>query len=223
MRDEWFDFLPIFIIFFFVCYPYEFVQLSETSLGKFFAVFIIIYYSSVDLVYGILACAVIVLYYHIEVSTSIWSIERSRQIHESMMNLMDEMDNTHKCGGKCGGKCGDKCGGKCGDKCGDKCGCQHRDSMIHVESFQSGSPDIFRYEAFDLSRGRNFNESILSGTSPKKELEQAMKPANANTDTMYPSVESRQQFAAVDNNNPIGLLSSERKGIVDRIFETVHI
>ncbi len=210
MRDEWFDFLPIFILFLFVCYPYEFVQLSETSLGKFFAIFIIVYYSSVDLVYGILVCAIVVLYYHIEVSTSLWSIERSRIIQESMMNLMDDMDNHHKCDGKCD---------KTTDKC--ECGCQQKDS---IESFQTGSPDVFRYEAFDLSRGRHFNESILSGVSPKKELEQAMKTANANTDTMYPSIESvSSPFAAVDNNAPIGTLNSEKRGIVDRIFEMVRV
>jgi hypothetical protein len=207
MRDEWFDFLPIFILFFFVCYPYEFVQISETSLGKLFAVFLILYYSSVDLVYGILVCAILVLYYHIEVSTSIWSIERSRIMQESMMNMMREMNETSTCG----------------DKCGDKTKVESFVPESFVpESFVPGNPDIFRYDSVDPSRGNNYNETVLRGMSTKKELEQRMQTKG---EPMYSSVhESQHDYVSVSNMN-IPIVSSQpndpRRGI-DWIFESVR-
>jgi len=199
MRDEWFDFLPILILFLFICYPYEFVQISETSLGKLFAVFLIVYYSSVDLVYGIFVCAIVVFYYHVEVSTSIWSIERSRQMQESMMDMMREMDEPTGESKRSGSKCG---------------------SSACFESFCPASPDMYRYDSFDPSRGQNYNESVLSGVSPKKELEQLMK---TKTD-MFPSVDhvkTASQYASVSDTNMIDK-QPEGRHIINRIFETVR-
>lgn len=197
MRDEWFDFLPIFILFFFVCYPYEFVQISETSLGKLFALFLIVYYSSVDLVYGILVCAIVVFYYHVEVATSIWSIERSRRMQESMMGMMREMDEPTG-----------------GSKCGESC------SSATFESFCPANPDLYRYDSVDPSRGQNYNETILSGVSPKKELEQIMKMKS----DMLPSIDhakTASQYASVSDTNMIDT-QPEGRHIIHRIFETIR-
>jgi hypothetical protein len=205
MRDEWFDFLPIFILFFFVCYPYEFVQISETSLGKLFALFLIVYYSSVDLVYGILVCAIVVFYYHVEVSTSIWSIERSRRMQESMMGMMREMDEPTG-GSKCGGS---KCGGS---KCGG--------SSAGFESFCPANPDLYRYDSFDPSRGQNYNETVLSGVSTKKELEQLMQTKS----DMLPSIDhvkTASQYASVSDTNMIDT-QPEGRHVIHRIFESIR-
>jgi len=215
MRDEWFDFLPIFILFFFVCYPYEFVQISETVLGKLFVLFLILYYSSVDLVYGMLVCAIVVFYYHVEVSTSIWSIERSRQMQESMMNMMREMDEPTR---------GSKCGGS---KCGGSCGCEKCGSSPEFESFCPASPDMYRYDSVDPSRSQNYNETVLRGVSPKKELEQLMQTKDMN---MYQSAsESVSNYASVSDMNLLTQPSTGpevqkpgQKNVVDRIFESIR-
>lgn len=91
MRDEWIDFLPVLIIFLFVCYPDETATLSETGLGKLFAVFVIVCYASVDLTYGLFACAVIILYYQMEFAAGIWTVERSQLMHESMQDMYREL------------------------------------------------------------------------------------------------------------------------------------
>jgi hypothetical protein len=213
MRDEWFDFLPIFILFFFICYPYEFVQISETSLGKLFAIFLIVYYSSVDLVYGILVCAIVVFYYHVEVATSIWSIERSRQMQESMMGMMREMDEPTGGSKRSESKCG--CSGS---KCGGCSSCSDKD--VAFESFCPANPDLYLYDSFDPSRGKNYNETVLNGVSPKKELEQLMKMKS----DMLPSIDhtkTTSQYASVSDTNMIAK-QPEGRNIINRIFEPVR-
>lgn len=232
MRDEWFDFMPILILFLFICYPYEFVKISETSLGKLFALFLIIYYASVDLVWGILVCAIVILYYHIEFTTSIWSIERSRQMQETMMNMMKDMDKCNdKCGGKCGGKCDGKgcdcdCDAKPSNTCpNDKCPYK-KQTMPLYEAFQQGDSNIFKYES-EHGSGRDYNESVLgSGSgSNKTELKRAM---GQTASPMYSPIENTSPFlvGAPANGGPLTHISANngqltRNSVVDRIFEKV--
>lgn len=209
MRDEWLNFMPVFIIFFFVCYPYEFVQISETALGKLFAVFLILYYSSVDLVYGICVCAIIVFYYHVEVSTSIWSIERSQQMHESMVSMMQDLDSTNA-----------GCG--CSKSA---CGCtkckQPTAPDSSVESFQSGDAAPFKYEPFDMTIGNNYNEAVLSGVSRKKELEHSFSQPR---EPMYSSIgnnSSSQQFVSDESPRILPTQVSATNSVASRIFESL--
>ena len=58
-----FQFLPMILIFLFVKYPRKFAEFSNGILGKLFAVIIIIFYVSVDYVYGLLVCLLIIFYY----------------------------------------------------------------------------------------------------------------------------------------------------------------
>jgi hypothetical protein len=228
MRDEWLNFMPVFIIFFFVCYPYEFVQISETSLGKLFAVFLILYYSSVDLVYGICVCAIIVFYYHLEVSTSIWSIERSQRMQESMEIMMEDLDNdANSCGcdresdsSSCncdsnGDK--DSASGFC-SKCSRNNG--KRITDLNVESFQSGDAAPFKYDPLDPSLGRSYNESVLSGVSRKKELESSMAQSR---EPMYSSIEPNAgSMRLVSDNSLIQDTEKDTRCVFSRIFEPIR-
>jgi hypothetical protein len=55
--------LPIIIVFLLVVYSHEFVELSHTILGKFMAVSIIVFYIKCDILYGLLACLLVIFYY----------------------------------------------------------------------------------------------------------------------------------------------------------------
>jgi hypothetical protein len=87
------DFIPIAIIFLFASFPNETILFSETSLGKFFAIVLIAYYTILNPVYGIFVCAIVLMYYHMEMSRGIWSVEKSKLLKESMQNMQDELES----------------------------------------------------------------------------------------------------------------------------------
>jgi len=58
-----FQFIPIIIIFMFTVYPNVAIFWSNTILGKIIATAIVLFYSTVDVSYGIMASLLIVLYY----------------------------------------------------------------------------------------------------------------------------------------------------------------
>lgn len=60
-----FQFIPIVIIFLFVVYPDFAISWSNTILGKIITVSIILFYSTIDIAYGIMVSLLIVLYYQL--------------------------------------------------------------------------------------------------------------------------------------------------------------
>jgi hypothetical protein len=63
MKDIVLQFIPIFLIVLFLLYTTKMVQYSHTILGKIIALCIIIFYCTVDILYGVLACAIIIIFY----------------------------------------------------------------------------------------------------------------------------------------------------------------
>jgi hypothetical protein len=57
------NFLPIIIIFLLVSYSDQMAQWSHSILGKFFAIVLIIFYTKIDILSGLLVCALVILYY----------------------------------------------------------------------------------------------------------------------------------------------------------------
>lgn len=57
------QFLPIILLFVMISYFKDTAQFSRTILGKFVAISIIIFYASIDKLYGLLVCALIIIYY----------------------------------------------------------------------------------------------------------------------------------------------------------------
>jgi hypothetical protein len=90
MQDQIGGILPVLIIFTLVCYPLEMAHVLETSLGKLFFISLILYYSSIDIVYGIFTCVLVLVYYQIGYLDHVRSIERNRLIQESMATLQSE-------------------------------------------------------------------------------------------------------------------------------------
>jgi NAD-dependent dihydropyrimidine dehydrogenase PreA subunit len=58
-----FQFIPIILIFLFVVYPKNAIFWSNTILGKIIAIIIVLFYSTVDIAYGIMVSLLFVLYY----------------------------------------------------------------------------------------------------------------------------------------------------------------
>lgn len=85
---EW---VTILVIFAFASFPYEMIYLSETSLGKLFVAFIIIYYAMVDPIYGVIACSIIIVYYQLDLYKSIISLHRDTLLSENMMVMQDSI------------------------------------------------------------------------------------------------------------------------------------
>ena len=96
MKDGWtneqiVEWITIITIFTFVSYPNDMIYLSETSLGKLFFATAIIYYTTVDPVYGLLACSMVIVYYHLDLYNSYVSLHRDTLLRESMIAMKESI------------------------------------------------------------------------------------------------------------------------------------
>jgi len=57
------QFIPMILIFLFLRYTRDSVALSHTVLGKLFAVSLILFYTKIDVVYGLVVCLLVICYY----------------------------------------------------------------------------------------------------------------------------------------------------------------
>ena len=55
--------LPIIIIFFLIVHSRQTIEFSHSILGRLFAVSIIVFYIKCDILYGLLACLLVIFYY----------------------------------------------------------------------------------------------------------------------------------------------------------------
>ena len=58
--------LPLITFYLFFAFPDDFLYVSISPLGRLFAIFIILLYSSINTYYGIVMCVLIILYYRLE-------------------------------------------------------------------------------------------------------------------------------------------------------------
>ena len=58
------QFLPIFLLFFYLKYSNKMEEWSVTILGKLFALSIIVFYTLLDKIYGLAVCVLCIFYYH---------------------------------------------------------------------------------------------------------------------------------------------------------------
>jgi len=76
------NFIPIFLLFALLTYSEKFIHISGSVLGKLLAVFIILFYSSIDIIHGILAAALIILYYQSDIVEGM--INKNENEYESL-------------------------------------------------------------------------------------------------------------------------------------------
>jgi hypothetical protein len=60
------DFIPILLIVFFVFFPNRVIPFSHTTLGRFLAIMLIVYYAKKDITIGLLVCILTILYYQLD-------------------------------------------------------------------------------------------------------------------------------------------------------------
>lgn len=64
MLDIYANLIPVILISMLILYEGNVAYIANTPLGKIIAILLIVYYTSVDIVFGLFMCALIVLYYH---------------------------------------------------------------------------------------------------------------------------------------------------------------
>jgi hypothetical protein len=81
------EFIPIFLLFLFIAYPRSFVPFSHTVLGRLFVVLLIAFYSTIDIIYGALACVIVILYYQTDYA------EGMRSINEPFTEIVKSVES----------------------------------------------------------------------------------------------------------------------------------
>ena len=81
------QFIPIIIIFILLSYPKTVVEFSNSILGRFIAVSIIIFYSSLDKYLGLLVCGLVIFYYQMDFVEGIIS-----EINENFDNITSSIE-----------------------------------------------------------------------------------------------------------------------------------
>ena len=64
MLDIYTNLIPVILISMLILYEENVANIANTPLGKIIAILLIIYYTSVDIIFGLFMCALIVLYYN---------------------------------------------------------------------------------------------------------------------------------------------------------------
>lgn len=82
------EFIPIILFFLFLSYTEQFINISHTSLGRFIAISIILFYTDVDINYGLLACAIIIIFYESDVVENM--LNRNEYIEDFETKADDE-------------------------------------------------------------------------------------------------------------------------------------
>ena len=173
-KDGWTDeqiveWVTILAIFAFASFPYEMVYLSETSLGKLFFAFIIVYYAMVDPIYGIVACSIIIVYYQLDLYKSIVSLHRDTLLSESMMVMQDSIVHDAISGNA----------SMYSDVMGRLDAFRSplsKGKDIALESFTPGDSSVYSYTP--LNDPKNYYESEFTRGSRKKELLSHFRQAN---------------------------------------------
>jgi len=148
---EW---VTIIAIFLFASFPNEMIYLSETSLGKLFFASIIVYYAMVDPVYGVIACAVVIVYYQLDLYRSLIAIHRDTILSENMMVMQDSILQNGVAGRSS----------------------MYSDVTGFLEAYTSGDSSTYGYEHF--AEPNNYYETEFLSGSRKSELLNNFRKSN---------------------------------------------
>ena len=163
---EW---VTIITIFMFASFPREMIELSETSLGKFFFATIIIYYAMIDPIYGIIACAVVIVYYQMDLYHSLIALHKDTLLSENMMVMQDSILNDAISGNA----------GMYSDVTGlldtFRSPVDGNKGPV-LESYTSRDSSVYSYTP--VSESKNYFESELLRGSKKKELLDVFRKSN---------------------------------------------
>ena len=81
------DFIPIFLVYAFVSDPIDSIQFSGSTLGKFIAICIIAFYTSIHSTYGVFVCLLILVYYQTDMVEEILNMEHGLAIESRLAEM----------------------------------------------------------------------------------------------------------------------------------------
>lgn len=73
------QFIPIILVLLLSLYTRRFIEVGHSVLGKLFAVVIIIFYTKLNMLYGVFACVVIILFYQLTEGTIVEGMKKSKK------------------------------------------------------------------------------------------------------------------------------------------------
>lgn len=89
MKQVIIEFIPIILFFLLLTYTEKMVQLSTTGLGKIFVILIILFYASIDKLYGILVCLLFILFYQSDIFNNI--LNKCNKEQEGFEPILDNI------------------------------------------------------------------------------------------------------------------------------------
>ena len=90
MEKTIFQFIPMILIFLFLRYTENTVALSHTVLGKLFAVSLILFYTKIDVVYGLIVCLLVICYYQSDYVEGMKSDDEDDKHKDNKEHMTDE-------------------------------------------------------------------------------------------------------------------------------------
>lgn len=90
---EW---VVIITICLFVFFPREMIYTSETSLGKLFFTVIVVYATTIDIIYGIVASCAVILFYQMDLYHSFVSLHRDTLLKEYMTEMQNSIESKEQ-------------------------------------------------------------------------------------------------------------------------------
>jgi hypothetical protein len=172
--------IPILIIFTLVCYPVEMAYLSETSLGKFFCVTLILWYGVVDPIYGAFVCALVILYYQFGYLDHVLSVNRNILIQESMSLVNASLANDIPTGAVA------------------------PEILQNLESYTTRDATVFSYESVEPALTPD--ESVLLDKDPKRELKAAFRKENCRNGRLGVNNELAEHVAFPMSGNAVSII-----------------
>ena len=93
------QFLPLFLFYLFFAYPDEMLQISITPLGRLIAILIIIFYTNLHMMYGLMICILVIFYYQMDLveGMSDYSIQSNHHMKiDHKKNINDKISTKVK-------------------------------------------------------------------------------------------------------------------------------
>ena len=162
---EW---VVIITICLFVFFPHEMIYTSETSLGKLFFAVIVVYATTIDIIYGIAASCVVILYYQMDLHRSLVSLHRDTLLKEYMTKMQDSIDQESE---------------------------EEPNQEEEFEPFVAGDSTVRSYRPVETPA--NWYENSLLGNEKNSELKDIFRKTNCddNGRLMHKGVQVRPEMA----------------------------
>lgn len=95
MNDEQlFVLIPIVLLYIFMAFTRDAILFSDTILGKCLAISIIVFYSNIHTLYGVLACVLVLVYYQTDLVEDILRTEHSEMIESRLLEMNEEIQKN---------------------------------------------------------------------------------------------------------------------------------